>query len=143
MTRFAICALVFLCSGRVADAEAIERTILTLEQAAMDQWLQGSPDGFLAISDPGITYFHSAVDKRLVGIDALRALYATYRGRPLFDRFEIVDPNVIPAGQVAVLTYDLLTWNGSLARRWHATEVYRRRHDVWRIIHSHFSAAKQ
>jgi hypothetical protein len=143
ITRFSICLLAFVCFGAVAGAEPVERTILELEKRAMDQWLQGNPDGFLAISDPAITYFHSTLEGRLVGVAAVRALYETYRGRPLFDAYEIVGPKVVASGGTAVLTYQLVTRNGSLTRRWHATEVYRHAHAGWRIIHTHFSAARQ
>jgi hypothetical protein len=42
-----------------------------------------------------------------------------------------------------VLTYVLVTQNGSLTRHWHATEVYRGGKAGWRIVQSHFSEAKQ
>jgi hypothetical protein len=143
MTRFPICVFALACYGTVVGAEPVEQTILTLERRAMDQWLQGNPDGFLGISDPEITYFHSTLETRLVGREAVKALYETYRGRPLFDRYDIVDPKVVASGHTAVLTYQLVTRNGSLTRRWHATEVYRDGRAGWRIIHTHFSAAKQ
>jgi hypothetical protein len=54
-----------------------------------------------------------------------------------------VDPKVVAFGAAAVLTYQLVTRNGSLTRRWHATEVYRETCSRWRIIHSHFSGAGQ
>ncbi len=143
MARSLICALALACVGGMAGAEPVDETILALERRAMDQWLQGNPDGFLAVSDPGITYFHSTLEARLDGIAAVKALYETYRGRPLFDRYEIVDPKVVAAGGTAVLSYELLTHNGPLTRRWHATEVYRHTRAGWRIVHTHFSGAGQ
>ncbi len=143
MVRFLICTFALACFGTVTAAEPVEQTILTLERRAMDQWLQGNPDGFLAISDPGITYFHSVTEARLDGIAAVRVLYETYRGRPLFDRYEIVGPKVVAASGTAVLTYQLVTHNASLTRRWHASEVYRHTRTGWRIVHTHFSEARQ
>jgi hypothetical protein len=140
MTRFLICALMVALSGTPVGAAPAEATILALERQAMDLWRQGNPDGFLAISDSGITFFHSTVEARLVGLEAVKALYEGYRGRPLFDRYEMVDPKVVASGGTAVLTYVLVTWNGSLTRRWHTTEVYREGRKGWRIVHSHFSA---
>jgi hypothetical protein len=122
-----------------AAYDSTERTILAMERRAMDGWLAGNPDEFLKISDPEITYFHSSLDKRLVGLEAVKALYEGYRGRPLFDRYEMADPKVVVSGDMAVLAYLFTTQNGSLTRRWHATEVYRKGKAGWRIIHSHFS----
>jgi hypothetical protein len=140
MTRIPICALMLALTGTPVGAAPAEETILALERQAMDLWRQGNPDGFLAISDPGITFFHSTVEAQLVGLAAVKTLYEGYRGRPLFDRYEMAEPRVVAAGGTAVLTYVLVTWNGSLTRRWHASEVYRDGRDGWRIVHSHFSA---
>jgi hypothetical protein len=82
------------------------------------------------------------LDKRLDGLPALKALYESYRGKPLFDRYEILDPKVQVCGATAILTYQFTTLNGSLTRKWNATEVYQNGQAGWRIIHSHFSAAK-
>jgi hypothetical protein len=142
MTKSLIWVLAVACCGTLVGAEPAEHTILTLERRAMDLWLQGNPDGFLEISAPEITYFHSTLETRLVGLEAVKALFESYRGRPLFDRYQIVDPMVVASGDMAVLTYQLVTHNGSLTKRWQATEVYRERRAGWRIIHSHFSAAK-
>jgi ketosteroid isomerase-like protein len=143
MKHLVTCALMIVGSGMLPAAQSPEHTILTMERRAMDGWLQGNPDAFLDISDPTITYFHYTLETRLDGLPAVRALYESYRGRPLFDRYEIVDPNVVVAGNVAVLTYQLTTQNGSLSRRWNATEVFRDGQTGWRIIHTHFSLVKQ
>jgi hypothetical protein len=118
------------------------REVLALERQAMDGWLKGDPDPQLAISDPQITYFHAVVEKRLEGLPALKELYERYRGIPLFDSYEILNPMVQTAGDVAILTYQLAQRNGSATTYWNATEVYQRKDQGWRIIHTHWSAAK-
>ena len=139
MMKTLICGLTILCSGALAAAESTEQTIVAMERQAMDGWRDGNPDRFLAISDPEITLIHSALGKRLVGLEAVRAVYEGYRGRPLFDRYEMAEPRVVVSGKVAVLSYLFTTVNGSLTRQWHATEVYRKGKSGWRILHSHFS----
>jgi hypothetical protein len=119
--------------------ELPEATILSLERRAMDGWLHGSPEPLLEISAPDITFFHSTLPSLVVGRAAVAAVYESYRGRPLFDRYEILDPRVAISGATGVLTYELVTQNGPLTRRWHATQVYRRGSADWRIAHSHFS----
>lgn len=144
MTKILTCALVVASCGTLATAQSTEQTILAMERRAMDGWREGNPDEFLRISDPEITYFHSTLETRLDGLPAVKALYESYRGRPLFDRYEMADPKIVVSGNVAMLTYLFTTQNGSLTRLWHATEVYRKGSAAagWRILHSHFSLVK-
>lgn len=72
----------------------------------------------------------------------MKELYDRYRGMPLFDSYEMLNPKVQVAGDVAVLTYQLTQRNGSATTCWNATQVYRRKEEGWRIIHTHWSAAK-
>jgi hypothetical protein len=132
------------CATRVfavSPAEAAQQ-ILTLERQAMDGWLKGDPDPTLAILAPDITYYHAVTEKRLDGIDEVKALYEAYRGRPLFDRYEILDPKVQVAGETAILTYDLARTNGSVVTHWNATQVYQHTKEGWRVIHTHWSMLK-
>jgi hypothetical protein len=116
---------------------------LALERQVMDGWLKGDPDPQLAISDPQITYIHDVVGKRLDGIAALKGLYEQYRGVPLFDRYELLSPKVQVTGDVAVVTYQLAQHNGSATRYWNGSQIYRKNRDGWRIIHAHWSGAKE
>jgi ketosteroid isomerase-like protein len=125
-----------------SDADAT-RALLALERQAMDGWLKGDPDPLLAVSDPKITFIHDVIGKRLEGRPALKEFLASYRGRPLFDRYEILSPRVHTAGDLAVLTYQLAQHAGSSTRYWNATQVYAKRPEGWRIVHTHWSAAKE
>ena len=133
-----------LCGVLVAaDAnEATAREVLALERTTLDGWQIGNPDPLLAISDPEITYFHVVTDKRLDGLPAVKALFEGYRGRPLFDSYEMADPKVQSSGDTAVLTYTLVRHVGTATTRWNATQVYQRKREGWRIIHSHWSATR-
>ena len=133
----ALCAPVWAAPGADPAQE-----ILALERQAMDGWLKGDPGPQLAISDPQITYYHDVFDKRVEGLPALKALYEPYRGTPLFDRYEILSPKFQVADNVVVLTYQLAQHQGSAVSYWNGTEVYWRTKDGWRILHSHWSAAK-
>jgi hypothetical protein len=122
-----------------------EREVLAMERASMDGWLKGDSGPMLAASDPDITLFHVMTRERVEGIAAVKELYAPYAGRPLFDSYQIENPKVQCGGEMAVLTYRLVTHNGDAVRRWNATEVYQKKKAGWRAIHSHFSvtAAEQ
>jgi ketosteroid isomerase-like protein len=138
------CAVAALC-GALAAADSNESTtreIIALERSALDGWQVGNPDPLLAISDSGITYFHAMTDKRLDGLPAVRALFEGYRGRPLFDSYEMVEPKVQASGDTAILTYILVRHVGTVTSRWNATQVYQRKKEGWRIIHSHWSETK-
>ena len=95
------------------------------------------------LADFGMTLEEDAVvEKRIEGLPALKELFDRYRGIPLFDSYEILNPMVQTAGDVVILTYQLAQRNGSATTYWNATEVYQRKDQGWRIIHTHWSAAK-
>lgn len=140
------CAATGALCGVLAAAdqnEATTREILALERQAMDGWLRGNPDPVLAMSDLEITYFHAVANKRLDGLPALKSLFEGYRGIPLFDSYEMAAPKVQIAGETAILTYVLVRHVGTSTTRWNATQVYQRKKEGWRVIHSHWSEAKE
>jgi len=121
-------------------AAPLERELIAIERASMDGWLKGYSAPMLSAADPDITLFHIMTLQRADGVDAVRALYTPYAGRPLFDSYQIENPKVQAGSDMAVLTYQLVTQNGQTTRRYNATEVFRKKDAAWRIIHSHFSA---
>jgi ketosteroid isomerase-like protein len=118
------------------------RTILEMERAALDRWSRGDPDGFLEISDPEVVYFDPFLERRLNGLAALKALYDGLRDQVHIDEYELVDPLVRVAGDMAVLTFNFVSHASGGVQRWHTTEVYQRRDGCWRIVHTHWSFAK-
>jgi ketosteroid isomerase-like protein len=140
----ACAAAAALCGVLTAadSTEAVAREIIALERTALDGWQKGNPDPLLAISDPDITYFHVMTGQRLDGLPAVKALFDGYRGRPLFDSYEMAGPKVQSSGDTAVLTYTLVRHIGTMTTRWNATQVYQRKKEGWRIVHSHWSETK-
>ena len=141
-----ICAVIVLLSGASAAADPATKTtqeILALERQTMEGWLKGNPDPTLAILDSEVTYFHAPLERKLEGQAAVKAFFEPYRGKPLFDSYEIFDPKVQLSGEIAVLTYQLVTKNGPVTSRWNSTEVYQHRKEGWRIMHSHWSQVKE
>ena len=145
-TLFLACVVGAALGGVLPAAdqnEAAAREVLALERTTLDGWQAGNPDPLLAISDPDITYFHVVTDKRLDGLPALKALFEAYRGRPLFDSYEMADAKVQSAGgDTVVLTYTLVRRLGTATTRWNASQVYQRKKEGWRIVHSHWSATR-
>jgi hypothetical protein len=137
------CAAALWIAPVRAESEAdIGRKLVALEHQAMDGWLKGDPDPQLAITDPKITYIHDVIGKRLQGIADVKELYSAYRGKSLFDSYEILRPTVRAIGDVAVLSYQLAQHIGADTRYWNGTQVYAKTADGWRVIHTHWSAAK-
>jgi len=84
---------------------------------------------------------------RVNGAAALRTLYAPLAGKIKVDSYEMIDPRVQFNGQVALLTFNLLSHGRTPAGdpivvRWNSTEVYARSNGKWSIIHSHWSFIK-
>ena len=142
---FLVCAFAAALCGVASSADSnadAAREILALERRAMDGWIKGNPDPLISISDAGITYFHVMTDNRLDGLPAVKALIEPYRGMSLFDSYEILDPKVQVSGDMAVLTYNFVRRNGAATSRWNATQVYQRKQEGWRVIHTHWSMTK-
>lgn len=114
--------------------------VFTLEQRAMERWLKGDPDGFLEISAPDVVYFDPFIPRRLDGIEALRAHYASLRGKIFADSYEFIDVKTQEIGTDAViLTYHFHSTGSEGGMRWNCTEVFRRDADGWRIVQTHWS----
>jgi ketosteroid isomerase-like protein len=113
--------------------------VLELERAALDRWGRGDPNGFLEISVPDVSYFDPFTERRLDGLDALRALYEQIRGKVHIDRSEIIEPRVQVVEDVAILTFRFESHGTEGSLHWNTTEVYRRTDAGWRIIHTHWA----
>jgi ketosteroid isomerase-like protein len=134
-------------SATATAQKAVSDTVIGLERAALDRWGRGDPQGYIETYAPGITYFDPFTDKRIDGIDAIKAMLEPITGKVKIDRYEMLNPRVQQSGDVAVLSYNLVahthTPDGSPRTvRWNSTEVYRRTAGKWRIIHNHWSFTK-
>lgn len=119
------------------------QTIIALETAALDAWLQGNPTPYLELYSKDFTYFDPAHEWRIDGLDKIIELYESMRGKIKMDKFEIVNPVVQDNGSMAVLTFNLHTYSGENVWKENCTEVYRLEEDnKWKIIHSHWSMTK-
>ena len=124
------------------NSESVKETVLALERAALDRWGKGDPGGYLDISAPDVTYFDPFVERRVDGIDALRSWYEPIRGKIQIEWDEIIDPHVHSIGDAAILTFQFHSRGSEREMLWNCTEVYQRSGDEWKIVHSHWSFAK-
>ena len=118
-------------------------TIIAMEQAAMDRWIKGDPDGFLEISAEDVVYFDPFQERRLNGHAELKQYYDSFRGSVHIDRYEFLEPKVQCTDSMAVFTFNFVSNIKEKVDRWNCTEVYRLQPDGrWKIIQSHWSYTK-
>lgn len=115
--------------------------VIDLEKAALARWCNGDPDGFLEISAGDVVYFDPFLSTRLDGFGQLKAHYDGIRGHIFAPRYEMIEPHVQEIGDVAILTFRFVSYNGSEGgeMRWNCTEVYRRQGNAWQIVQTHWS----
>lgn len=114
-------------------------TIIAMERAALDRWGKGDPSGYLEISAPEVVYFDPFLERCLDGLEALTRYYKALRGQVRIDRDEIINPKVQVCGEVAVLTFNYVSYTGETQMRWNCSEVYQHQNGHWRIIQTHWS----
>jgi ketosteroid isomerase-like protein len=126
-----------------ATHDTLAQTIIALEQSALDRWGHGDPDGFLELSADDVVYFDPFQARRLNGHSELKHLYDALRGTIHVDRYEMLHPRVQSVDSMAVLTFNLVSYEKEEVYRWNCTEVYRFHSDgQWRIIQTHWSFTK-
>ena len=133
-----------LVSCEKASAPFDPEKIIAMERSALDRWGKGDPQGYLETYAPEITYFDPMREKRADGIQAMKDYLAPIAGKVKVDRYEMIDAKVQHLGDVAVLSYQLLSHatlpNGSpLTARWNSTKVYGLFDGNWKLFHDHWS----
>jgi ketosteroid isomerase-like protein len=118
--------------------------VIALERAALDRWGQGDPSVYLALFAPDVTYFDPFQERRVDGVEAMTALFGPITGQIRVDRYDMLGATVQPCGDVAVLSFNLVSYRTDGGREraissWNSTEAYRRTPQGWRIFHSHWS----
>jgi len=128
------------------DVNTITETILALERAALNRWNKGDVEGSLEIYADDVSYFDPITEKRIDGLPAMQEYFRTlWAGKVHIPRSQIVNPQVVTDGNLAVLSYNLVNSmhaaDGSETEgtRWNSTQVYRRTGDQWRVVHVHWS----
>jgi conserved hypothetical protein len=122
--------------------------IIAMERNALDRWGKGDPQGYLEIYAPEVTYFDPFIEKRTDGLEAMRKYLAPIAGKVKVDRYDMIDPRVERRGDVAVLSYNLISYGKkpdgteAVLARWNSTKVYGRIGGRWKIIHDHWSLIK-
>lgn len=134
-----MCVLMFAsCKDDVSE------TLIAMEKNALTRWGSGDVNGYLDIYAEEITYFDTATEQRIDGLQAMQQRLLPLQGEINIDHFEMINPRVQVHGNAAVLTYNLTDFvpqdDGSLKElRWNSTAVYARIGGNWKIVHSHWA----
>lgn len=120
------------------------KEIVSLERGALDRWIEADPMGFAELASPEITYFDPSQETRVTGAAAFVKLMESIKGLIRADRYELLNPVVQAHGDVAVLTFNFVSYGSSAGgeastSKWNSTEVYGRIGGRWKIISSHWS----
>ena len=139
-----VLAASIMLSAAVTAQEFRPEAIIALERGAMDRWGRGDPQGFIEIFADEVTYFDPSTERRVDGIEAMRKLFAPITGLVKLSRYEILNPDVYRRGDLAILSYNLVTYSqkpdgAPLVTRWNVSEAYAQLGGKWKIVHSHFS----
>ena len=127
------------------DVRTSSDQIVMLERAALDRWGNGDPNRFLELYAPDISYFDPVTTTRIDGHEAMVNYYRPWIGEIHIDRYEMLNPQVVVDGNMALLTYNLVNYIQdaagfeSVGSRWNSTTVYQHRGDAWKALHSHWS----
>ncbi len=120
--------------------DEIASWVIHMEMLALERWGSGDPSGFLEITAEDVVYFDPYVGTRIDGLEALKKCYEPIWGKIHFDRFELLNPHVQTDGNLAVLTFNYVSYTGEESDRWNCTEVYRQGgRNGWEIIQTHWS----
>lgn len=92
------------------NLQEITAELIALENAALERWGNGDPSGFLEICASDVVYFDPYQERRIDGLDALAQYYKTIWGMVSFDRFELLNPLVQVGGDLAVLTFNFVSY---------------------------------
>lgn len=123
-----------------ADTADVKAAIIAMEKRALELWNNGNPDGFIELSSEDVIYIDPAFVNKLEGKKALEEYYETIRGKVKINQYEMINPVVQLASEVAVLMYDYEAHRDGQVFRMHCTEVYKLYADnQWRITHTHWS----
>ena len=130
-------------SGYSQEDSETSKKIIALEKAALERWNHGDVYGYLDLMAEDINYFDPSLEKRIDGIKNLKAYYEPFQGKISASSYEMINPIVQTVDSMAVLTYNLNSYEGERVYRWNSTEVYRKEKDgSWKLIHSHWSFTK-
>lgn len=120
--------------------EELSRKIIAMEKAALEKWNNGDPSGYLEIYAGDITYFDPFSQLRIDGYDKMKEMYDSIKGQISVVKYEMINPKVQFTKDMAVLTFNLVSYTKESVIKWNCTEIYKKETGgQWKIIHNHWS----
>src|SRR5262245_43764913 len=102
--------------------DALLQMLLGLERASLDRWSDGDTVGYTNKMSDDATYFDHATSQLLQGVDAVRNHVREFEGTFRIPRYEIMNPALHHAGDLAVLAFNWDPYgpDNRLIMRWNA-----------------------
>jgi ketosteroid isomerase-like protein len=118
-----------------------EREILENEKQILKRWVNRDVWGFLESLSNDATYFDEGTNLKLKGIEEIKEYILPWDGKIYVPKHEFVNADIKILGSTGLLTYNLYNFNekGDTTLVWNCTEIYEKRDNNWKIIHSHWS----
>ena len=129
-----------------ASNEEIEKTILSLEKKALDNWAKGDPIRFSDNFSEDATYFDDiGAYQRLDSIDEINNYFQSLDGKIPHHKYKLEDQKVQIYDDVAILTlwYRSSTLDNEPGALWKASSVYRLIDGEWKVVHANWSLVKE
>src|SRR5690349_2020452 len=96
--------------NNIAQTKTTADQIIMPERAALDRWGKGDPGGFLELYATDICYFDPITAARIDGHQAMEDYYNPWIGKIQIPRYEMLNPQVVVDGNMALLTYNLVNY---------------------------------
>ena len=143
-TLFFIILVAVLAGCTKTEKQPPSEIILSQELDALTRWSHGDPWGYIDLAAPEITYFAEGIDTLIVGYDAFKAVNEPFEGKFNIPTIKIRNPKIDMHGDIGILTYTLINQDkdGQETSRWKSTEIYEKRDDGWKLVHSHWTIVK-
>ena len=135
--------VLLIMTTTISAQNILEEKIIGMEKAALERWNNGDPSGFLEISADDVAYFDPFLEQRLDGHKKLTELYESIRGKVKVTYYEMLNPKVQSVKDMAVLTFNLNSYDDDRTSKWNCTEVYKlQQNGSWKIVETHWSYTK-
>lgn len=139
-TLLLITIIMITHSAYSQESTKISKEIIAMEKKALERWNRGDIMGYLDLYSDDIVYFDPMINKRMDGLNKLTEYYKPLEGNIHITECEMINPKVQAVDNMAVLTFNLRSVEGTHVYNWNCTEVYLKdKENIWKIIQTHWS----
>lgn len=135
-------AILFSCNtADLPDPEESKKTIIQLEQDALDNWSAGFPSKYSVHMAEDVSYTDDVMAHSLkIGIEEVQAYLNSIDSIVPAHKYELIEPHVQVKDNVAILHVQYIgEVNGQKGSPWKTTTVYHYLDGKWKMVHANWS----